>query len=87
MVRPKLARARAPTKTQGKGKSSSTESEAMLKQPRITSSAVRRPCQLSSVSARALAMMPRNSGISSSMRSCCQHSAMLPVRATKTRRL
>ncbi|MNN60183.1 hypothetical protein D3C81_1753510 [compost metagenome] len=59
----------------------------MAKHTRVTARALRRPCQLSSVSARALAIMPRNNGISRAISSWYQHKAMLPVRATVTRML
>ncbi|MNF08013.1 hypothetical protein D3C80_2083210 [compost metagenome] len=85
MVRAKLARARAQTKMIGYGNSSSTDNAATVKHTRVTARALRRPCQLSSVSARALAIMPRNSGISRLISSWYQHSNMLPVRAIRTR--
>ncbi|MNH23913.1 hypothetical protein D3C76_1449120 [compost metagenome] len=59
----------------------------MAKHTRVTARALRRPCQLSSVSARALAMMPRNSGISRAISFWYQHRARLPVRAMVTRML
>ncbi len=62
-------------------------SEAVAKQISVTTSACRRPCQLSSVSERALAMMPRNSGITSPMSAKAQLSSSAPLKARKTRRL
>jgi len=59
----------------------------MLKHSSVTSSALSRPSQLSSVSARALAMMPRNSGITSAGCPSCQLNPMLPASAMNTRRL
>lgn len=59
----------------------------MLKHSRVTSSALSRPSQLSSVSARALAMMPRNSGMISDGCPRYQLRPMLPAMAMSTRRL
>ena len=50
-------------------------------------SAIKRPCQLSSVSARALAITPRNSGINACIQPCDQHNSSAPLRAINTRRL
>ncbi len=57
----------------------------MAKHTRVTARALRRPCQPSSVSAKALAMMPRNSGMSRLISLWYQHQAMEPVRAMVTR--
>ena len=52
------------TKSDGVGEEQFDGQGGDAKHTSVTASALRRPCQLSSVSARALAMIPRNNGIS-----------------------
>jgi len=59
----------------------------MLKHSSVTSRADNRPSQLSSVSANALAMTPRNKGIAIDGWERYQLNPMLPASAIRTRRL
>ena len=61
--------------------------DASAKAASVTASARARPRQWSSLSARALAMQPRNSGMISRDWSLLQQAAMMEDRAMKTRRL
>lgn len=85
MVKPKVDTAIPATNHTGHGSSASTENAAVAKQASVTSSARSRPRQLSSVSAMALAMMPRKIGVTSGTRSSHQHTAMAPLSAMNTR--
>jgi hypothetical protein len=65
-VSQKAANASPAMKSTGRPNSASTEKATTAKHASVTSCARRRPRQLSSVSASALAMAPRNSGITAS---------------------
>ncbi|KAG1066479.1 hypothetical protein G6F40_017769 [Rhizopus arrhizus] len=73
-------------KTHGHGNSQITDAAAMQKHSSDSSTALVRPHQLSSVSAIALAMMPRKTPGRAVSASSCQHAATAAVRAMNTRR-
>jgi hypothetical protein len=78
--------ASAPMKIHGHGNSQITEAAAMQKHSSDSATALVRPQPLSSVSAIALAMMPRNTPGSAASASNCQHTAIATLRAMNTRR-
>ena len=78
--------ASAPMKIHGHGNSQMTEAAAMQKHSSDSATALVLPHALSSVSAMALAMMPRNTPGSAVSASSCQHTAIAALRAMNTRR-